>query len=122
VRLLEHGPGLDPAMQGRVDQLLAVLLDAGSTPPPAHGLAVRLGIPSALLDQLRAAGDLVQVGPRIDYPRAQWAEVSARLDRLAADAPLSVRLVRDALQTTRRHAEAILRRRQAPPGPSEPVR
>jgi hypothetical protein len=112
VRLLEQGPALESTMQERVDRLLAVLREAGATPPAVESVAARLGIPSALVDQLRAAGDLVRVGPRIDYPRATWAELSERLDRLAADVPLSVRLVRDALRTTRRHAEAILRRRR----------
>ena len=105
-------------MQERLDRLLATLLDAGSAPPPAERLAARLGIPLALVDQLRAAGDLVQVGPRIDYPRAAWAEISARLDRLAADAPLSGGRVKQALQTTRRHADAIVRRRNAVSGPA----
>ena len=112
VRLPDQGPWLEPAMQERVDRLLAVLRDAASTPPPVEALAARLGIPPALVDQLRAAGELVQVGPRIDYPRASWTDISEQLDRLAAEAPLSARLVRDALGTTRRHAEAILRRRR----------
>jgi hypothetical protein len=72
-------------------------------------VAARLGIPAALVDQLRAAGELIAAGPRIDYPRDAWTEISDRLDRLAAAAPLSVRDVRDELGTTRRHAEAILR-------------
>ncbi len=113
VRLVEQAPRLDPTMQERVDRLLAVLREAGAAPPPAESVAARLGIPSALVDQLRANGDLVQVGPRIDYPRAAWAALSTQLDRLAARVPLSVKLVRDELQTTRRHAEAILRQRVA---------
>lgn len=110
VQLLEDTRRLDATMQERIDRLLAVLGEAGATPPPAESVAARLGIPSALVDQMRANGDLVQVAPRIDYPRVVWTEVSARLDHLSAAAPLSVRLVRDELGTTRRHAEAILRR------------
>lgn len=113
VSLPHEGPTLDPIMRERVDRLLATLREGGATPPPAEGVAARLGIPAALLDQLRAAGDLVAVGPRIDYPRATWAMIDAQLDRLAAEAPLSVRTVRDALRTTRRHAEAIARRHAA---------
>ncbi len=111
VRLPEPGPALDPIMRERVDRLLATLLEGGSVPPPVDGVAARLGIPAALIDQLRAVGDLVFVEPRIEYPRSAWDEISQRLDRLAADQPLSVRLVRDELGTTRRHAEAILRHR-----------
>jgi hypothetical protein len=113
VRLAGRDARLDPEMGLRIDQLLAVLGAAGATPPSAESVAARLGIPAALVDQLRANGDLLQVAPRIDYSPTTWAEISARLDRLAGEAPLSVGLVRDHLHTTRRHAEAILRRRRA---------
>ncbi|MEX0626879.1 MAG: hypothetical protein WD402_10060 [Chloroflexota bacterium] len=109
LQLPEAGPSLDPIMRERVDQLLAALAARGATPPSADALAVRLGIPPALVDQLRGAGELVPVAPRIDYPREAWLEISHRLDRLAADDALSVRQVRDELGTARRHAEAILR-------------
>jgi len=111
VRLPEPGPALDPIMRERVDLLLETLREAGPMPAPVDRVAARLGIPAALIDHLRAVGDLVLVAPRIDYPRSAWDEISRRLDRLAADHPLSVRLVRDELGTTRRHAEAILRHR-----------
>jgi hypothetical protein len=109
VWLAEAPPELDRTMSARVVQLLATLREAGATPPPAEAIAKRLGIPVALLDQLRASGELVSAGPRIDYSRDGWATIVAGLDRLAAMSPLSVRLVRDQLGTTRRHAEAILR-------------
>jgi hypothetical protein len=95
-------------MRERVDQLLATLASGGATPPSAAAVATRLGIPPALVDQLRAAGDLISVAPRIDYPRDEWLEISRRLDLLATDGPPSVRLVRDDLDTARRFAEAIL--------------
>jgi hypothetical protein len=101
-------PAFDPIMRERLDLLLATLTAAGATPPPAEAVAARLGIPAALLDQLRAAGELVSVGPRIDLTRESWDRVSARLDRLAASGPLSVTLVRDDLDTARRFAERIL--------------
>jgi hypothetical protein len=109
VGLAAAASNLDPIMHERVHQLLATLGASGATPPPAESVAARLGVPPALVEQLRAVGDLVPVGPRIDYPRSSWATISAQLDRLAVEAPLSVRGVRDALGTTRRHAEAIMR-------------
>jgi hypothetical protein len=111
VQLPDAGQSLDPIMRERVDQLLATLAAGGASPPPAEAEATRLGIPVALVDQLRAAGELVSVAPRIDYPREAWLEISRRLDRLAATGPLSVGLVRDELGTARRQAEAILRHR-----------
>ena len=115
VRLPGDAPPMDPTMRGRLDDLLATLQAAGPTPPPAEAVATRLGIRIALLEELRANGELVPLAPRIDYPRATWDEVTRRLDLMADDAPLSVRAIRDELGTTRRHAEAILRRRAREP-------
>jgi hypothetical protein len=96
-------------MRERVDQLLTILAAGGSTPPAAESIGTRLGIPPALIDQLRGAGELISVAPRIDYPRAAWLEISHRLDLLAEAGAPSVRRVRDEMGTARRHAEAILR-------------
>jgi hypothetical protein len=115
VQLPDVAPMLDPIMQERVDRLLAILASAGAMPPPVESVANGLGIPAALVDQLRGTGDLVPVAPRIDYARDTWDEISGRLDRLAETGPLSVGLVRDELGTARRHAEAILRYRKRRP-------
>jgi len=109
VQIPDAGPSLDPIMRERVDRLLSTLAAAGATPPPAEVVGARLGIPPALVEQLRAAGELISVAPRIDYPRQAWLEISGRLDRLAGEGAPSVRRVRDELGTARRHAEAILR-------------
>ena len=111
VRVPDSGEGLDPIMRGRVDELIATLRSGGASPPPAEGVAARLGLPAALVDQLRDSGGLVAVGPRIDYPLETWDEITRQLDRLAAEQTLSVGVVRDEFGTTRRFAEAILRHR-----------
>lgn len=111
VRLPDPGPSLDPVMRGRLDELMATLRSAGASPPTVEGVAARLGIPGAFIDQLRNSGELVTVGPRIEFPLETWKEITRQLDRLAGERPLSVSLVRDELGTTRRHAEAILRHR-----------
>lgn len=95
-------------MRERVELLLATLNAAGAKPPPAEGVASRLGIPGALLDQLRATGDLISIGPRMDVTSEAWATIAARLDRLALDGIVSVAIVRDDLDTARRFAERIL--------------
>jgi hypothetical protein len=61
-----------------------------------------------VVQQLRASGELVPVGPGIDYPRATWEELRERVDRLAASGPLTVARARDHLHASRRHVEAIL--------------
>jgi hypothetical protein len=108
IRLPEHAPVLDPEMRARVERLLDGLREARAVPPRVDGSAARLGIPPSVISRLRAAGELVAIGPGIDYPRDVWEEMRARLDAMAVRGPLGVGPVRDQLRTSRRHAEAIL--------------
>jgi hypothetical protein len=106
VGLVGAAPTLDPEMAERVDRLLRGLRAAGADPPRVEGLAARLGIPPAVIDQLRSAGQLRQIAPGIDYP---GDVLSALLARLAAmRGPMTVARVRDELHTSRRHAEALV--------------
>ena len=114
VRLPDHEPVLlDPEMRDRVGRLMAGLRDAGAQPPRVDGVASRLGIPPGVIDQLRAARELVQVADGIDYPSAVADELGARLDEMARHQPLSVARVRDELRTSRRHAEALIAHRRS---------
>lgn len=106
VRLPEAAPNLDPEMAERVERLLHGLRGAGAAPPRVEGVAARLGIPPAIVEQLRGAGMLRQVGPGIDYPSDVWATLSARVEDMRG--ARTVARVRDELRTSRRHAEAIL--------------
>lgn len=113
VRLADAPAALDPVMQERVDRLLNGLREAGSAPPRLDGIAARLGIPPSVLDQLRKSGALVTVAPGIDYPRDTWERLDERIVALTATGPLNVARVRDALRTSRRHAEGLLAYRRA---------
>lgn len=113
VRLPEHAPVLDAAMRERVDRLLDGLREAGAEPPRIDGPAARLGIPPAVIEQLRGAGELVTVGPGIDYPRDRWIVLRERLDAMARANRMNVSRVRDELRTSRRHAEALIAHRAA---------
>jgi len=113
VRLPEHVPELQAEMRERVDRMLDGLRAAGPEPPRVEALAARLGIPAAVIQQLRATGELVTAAPGIDYPRDAWEALRDRLVRVAASGPLTVGRVRDALHTSRRHAEALLALRRA---------
>ena len=106
VGLPESRPGLDPEMAERVDRLLEGLSSARAEPPRVEGLAARLGIPPAVIDQLRAGGVLRQIAPGIDYPADVWSTLLARVTAMSGS--LSVARLRDELHTSRRHAEAIL--------------
>lgn len=113
VRLSDHVPAMDLQMRERVDQLLDGLRAAGPEPPRVEAAASRLGIPLGVIEQLRASGELLAAAPGIDYPRDSWEQLRERLARVAASGPLSVGRVRDALHTSRRHAEALLSLRRA---------
>ena len=117
VRLPDHEPLLDPEMRQRVERLLVGLRSAGVEPPRVDALASRLGIPPPIIDQLRAAGELVAVARGIDYPRDVHAALLERLDRMAARGPMDVARVRDELRASRRYAEALLRARPRRPRP-----
>ena len=114
-RLTRHGrrvglpdvaPSLEPEMADRVERLMEGLRSAGASPPRVDALAARLGIPPAVIDQLRAGGQLRRIAPGIDYPADVWSALQARLDGMKG--PMSVGRLRDELHTSRRHAEAIL--------------
>lgn len=113
VRLPDARPGLDPEMEERVARLLEGLRAAGAEPPRVEGLAARLGITPTVIDQLRAAGILRNIGPGIDYPSDVWSALRARVE---ASGARSVGRLRDELRTSRRHAEAIQAALRASPG------
>lgn len=123
VRLAESAPTLDPEMAARVARLMEGLAAMGAAPPRVEGIAARLGIPPAVLDQLRGSGALRQIAPGIDYPAEVWSRLRARVETMPGG--LSVARVRDELRTTRRHAEAILAavgERPRARGPRRPAR
>jgi hypothetical protein len=106
LRLAEAEPGIDPEMAERVSQLIAGLRSAGAAPPRVEGIAARLGIPPAVIDQLRAGGQLRQIAPGIDYPAEVWSALRAKVESLPGT--ITIGRLRDELHTSRRHAEAIL--------------
>jgi hypothetical protein len=106
IRLPEERAGLDPEMEARVERLLNGLRATGATPPRVDGIAGRLGIPPTVIDQLRTAGILRNIGPGIDYPADVWSSLHARVEEMRG--PVGVARLRDELRTSRRHAQAIL--------------
>lgn len=106
LRLADAATSLAPEMADKVAALLGGLRAAGAQPPRVDGIAARLGIPPAIVDELRTSGQLRQIGPGIDYPADVWSALRARLEAMSGS--LSVARVRDELHTTRRHAEAML--------------
>jgi len=106
IGLAGSAPTLDPEMAERVERLLDGLRAAGAAPPRVEGPAARLGIPPAVLEQLRAGGVLRQIAPGIDYPADVWSGLAVRVEAMGS--ARSIGRLRDELRTSRRHAEAIL--------------
>ena len=106
IRLADAKTGLDREMAEKVSTLLAGLRAAGAAPPRVDGIAGRLGIPPAVIDQLRAGGQLRQIAPGIDYPADAWSAIRARV--VGMPGTVTVARLRDELHASRRHAEAIL--------------
>jgi hypothetical protein len=106
IRLADAKTGLEPEMAERVATLLDGLRAAGAAPPRVDGIAARIGIPPSVIEQLRAAGQLRQIAPGIDYPAEVWSALRARVDGMPGT--VTIARLRDELHTSRRHAEAIL--------------
>jgi hypothetical protein len=106
VRLADAEPSIDPEMGERVALLMAGLRASGASPPRVEGIAARLGIPPAVVDQLRSAGQLRQIAPGIDYPAEVWSALRAKVEGLPGT--ITIARLRDELHASRRHAEAIL--------------
>ena len=109
IRLAGASPRLGADMRARADALIERLRAAAPRVPPTDTLARDLGLPAAVLDYLRRDGEIVSIGPRIDYPSDV---LDGLLERAAgardAEGGLSVARLRDLLGTGRRHAHALL--------------
>jgi Elongation factor SelB, winged helix len=113
VNLPGDRPGLGAEMQSRVDRLIEGLRAAGAEPPRVEAVASRIGIPPAVIDQVRASGMLVSLGPGIDYPREVLEALLERIAGLSTRGPLTTGRVAVALGTSRRYADALLDRHRA---------
>src|SRR5438876_129685 len=102
-----------PRAEHFIDRWTSLIGDSPSGAWWLPGVAARLGIPPGVVTQLRGAGELVQVGEGIDYPRDVLNGLLSRMAEIATGGPLTITRVRDVLRTSRRHAEALLAYRRA---------
>jgi hypothetical protein len=113
VNLRGERPGLSGEMAERVDRLVEGLRAAGAEPPRVEAVASRIGIPPAVIDQVRSSGMLVSLAPGIDYPREVLEALLDRIGGLSTRGPLTTGRVALSLGTSRRYAEALLERYRA---------
>ena len=108
-RLARTVATLGPEMDGRIAEMILLLRQGGADPMPAATAADRSGVPEAVLDQVRDAGLIVTIGPRIEYPAETVAELSAAVDRLTdADGGTDRTALRAATGLSHRRADALI--------------
>lgn len=109
LRLPSHQITLSPEQHERVEALMSSLVAAGTSPPGRAELKAQHGASDELLLVLIDRGDLVEVGPDLLYPRQTYDSMVAEIAGLIrAAGKVTVAEVRDAFQTSRKYALAIL--------------
>jgi selenocysteine-specific elongation factor len=108
-RLPDRTPGLGAEMDGRITTLIQTLVAGGVDPPPTSVVAREAGVPPAIVDQLRDAGWVVEIGPRIEYPRQTLVELEAAVEAArTATGEVDRTALRTATGLSHRRADALL--------------
>ena len=88
---------------------MAALADAGISPPARDDLEARLKLSDELIQALVDRGDLVEIAPDLVYRQDTFDAIIASIRALAGEqGSITVGQVRDALETSRKYALAIL--------------
>ena len=111
VRLAGHRARLDTGENAARERLLAALDQAGAAPPPVDARLTGLPEPRhrALVDSLRAAGQIVAVGPHL-FSAAALARLkeTVRAHGRARRGAIDIPALRDELGTTRKYLIPLL--------------
>ena len=100
---------LGAEMDTRVAEMIALLRAGGVEPMPISAAARQTGVPPAVIDQVRAAGLIVTIGPRIEYPAATLAELRSALVRARRDdGTVDRAALRAATGLSHRRADALV--------------
>ncbi len=100
---------LGPEEEHSARAVLAALADAGVSPPSRGELQSRLKVSEELIQALIDRGDVVEVAQDLVYRRDTFDEIVGAIRSLAQEhGSVTVGQVRDALETSRKYALAIL--------------
>ena len=109
VRLATHSVQFSPAQQRQIDQLLAVLREAGVSPPDRADLEAELRLSPELVDALLVQGPVVEVAAGLMYERETLEKIVAgiRAD-IQQHGPRTVAQIRDLLDASRKFTLALV--------------
>jgi len=109
VRLATHSVQFSPGQQRQIDQLLAVLREAGVSPPDRDDLEAELRLSPELVDALLVQGPVVEVAAGLLYERETLEKI---VDRIRGDiqqhGPRTVAQIRDLLDASRKFTLALV--------------
>lgn len=109
VSLPGRRPTLDPETRRRADRLLDTLRASGMGPPPVRALARDTGVSEAVVEHLRASGELIAVAADLDYPADTLRGAQVAFATLAStEGEVRAARFRDVIGAGRRHAVALL--------------
>jgi selenocysteine-specific elongation factor len=109
VRLSAHAVTFSPAQERQVNELLAVLKEAGVSPPDRTELEAEMGISSELVDALLTQGRVVEVAAGLVYERSTLDGLVVRIrEDITAHGPRTVAQIRDLLDASRKFVLALV--------------
>ncbi len=109
VRLLSHTVSFSAAQEAQLASLLAVLREAGVSPPDRADLEAELRISSEVVDAAIADGRLVEVAAGLMYDRVTLDAIVARIRAdIAAQGARTVAQIRDLLDASRKYTLALV--------------
>lgn len=109
VALASHNVAFTSEQQRGVDSFLATLRDAGTSPPGARELLAKLGLDTEVLATLLDRGAVVEVAPDILFEKGVYeATVQSIVATIRRKGPITVGVVRDLFDTSRKYSLALL--------------
>jgi selenocysteine-specific elongation factor len=109
LRLPEHAVRFTPEQQAQADGMLALLREAGASPPDRADVEARFRATPELTQAMLDRGELVEVAADLVYPRDVYEVIVDEIRTTIRErGPITVAGVRDLFGTSRKFALAIL--------------
>ncbi len=104
-----HQVRFTEVQQRHVEEMLASLVEAGASPPPAPELLSRFGLDTEVLAALMEQGRLVEIAPEIVLGKQVYDQtVETVVNMIRESDSITVAMVRDRFNTSRKYALALM--------------